>query len=90
MKRSCVALVTLGGGNAALALLLTVGSILLGILTVPFAVKFVLSDVDGLNFDAVSLLIKLGITILAPLTFGKMLRHSSKRLAQFAKDLFET
>jgi len=81
-----VALVTLGGGNAALALLLTVGSNLLGILTIPFAVKFVLSDVDGLDFDAVSLLIKLGITILAPLTFGKMLRHSSKRLAQFAKD----
>lgn len=59
---SGVALVTAGGGNAALALLLTVGSNLLGILTVPFAVKLIL-DSEDFNLDALSLLLKLLITI---------------------------
>lgn len=82
---SGVALVTAGGGNAALALLLTVGSNLLGILTVPFAVKLIL-DSEDFNLDALSLLLKLLITILTPLCFGKALRHSNKKLAQFAKE----
>ena len=76
---------TAGGGNAALALLLTVGSNLLGILTVPFAVKLILASED-FNLDALSLLLKLLITILTPLCFGKALRHSNKKLAQFAKE----
>lgn len=81
---SGVALVTQGGGNAALALLLTVGSNLLGILTVPFAIKFVLDSEDDFNFDAVSLLLKLAITILAPLLAGKSLRHAAKSCEAFA------
>ncbi|QDZ18246.1 putative sodium/metabolite cotransporter [Chloropicon primus] len=83
---SGVALVTQGGGNAALALLLTVGTNLLGILTVPFAVKLVLDSEEDFDFDALSLLIKLAITILAPLILGKLLRHSHQALGKFAKE----
>ena len=46
-------LVTMGGGNAALALLLAVGTNLLGILAVPFAVKFILNSGD--NFKLTTL-----------------------------------
>lgn len=96
-------------GNTALALLLTVGSNLLGsnphspsschdrstasaaapsptgltraryacgphtgVATVPFMLKLVLSSGGNVKLDAIALLIKLALTILAPLAIGKV------------------
>lgn len=47
------------GGNDALALLLTVTTNLLGVISVPFFVKAVLRSSGGASIDAVKLLIKL-------------------------------
>jgi len=71
---SGVALVSQAKGNAALALLLTVGSNVLGVLTVPFILRQVL---DGANakIDAIALFAKLGVTILGPLVLGKVFRE---------------
>ncbi len=82
---SGVALVTQGGGNAALALILTVGSNLLGILTVPFALDLVLADTDGVRLDALALVFKLAATILGPLLIGKALREAHPACGAFAK-----
>ena len=60
-------------GNAALALMLCVVSNLLGIVLVPFWLKGMLSG-SNTSIDAVSLLIKLAITILAPLLVGKAIQ----------------
>jgi solute carrier family 10 (sodium/bile acid cotransporter), member 7 len=58
-------------GNVALALMLCVVSNLVGIVTVPFILKGMLSKADT-SINAVSLLIKLAITILVPLVVGKL------------------
>lgn len=62
-------------GNTALALMLTVASNLIGIASVPFFLKAIFSNIDGVTLDAVSLLLKLLITILAPLATGKVARE---------------
>ena len=72
---SAVTLVGSSGGNAALALLLTVSTNLLGIITVPFMLQAILSSSAAkIKIDAENLLIKLCITILAPLVLGKLVR----------------
>ena len=72
---SAVTLVGSSGGNAALALLLTVSTNLLGIVTVPFMLQAILSSSAAkVAIDAANLLIKLCITILAPLVLGKLVR----------------
>ena len=79
-------------GNVALALLVTVVTNLLGIVTVPFAILLVFStgdnsdDADGaapLELDAGKLLVKLVLVILIPLCAGKALRHASARARAF-------
>lgn len=60
-------------GNAALALLLCVGSNTIGIATIPFFLQAMLSSSTDVSLDAVDLLIKLVIGILVPLTIGKLL-----------------
>ncbi len=55
---------TQAGGNDALALLLTVTTNLLGVVTVPFFVKLVISAGDEAEIDAVQLLVKLVSEIL--------------------------
>ncbi|XRB19119.1 sodium/bile acid cotransporter [Pseudoscourfieldia marina] len=83
---SGVALATQAKGNGALALLLTVGSNLLGIFTVPFALKIVLeSRTSGVSIDAVALLTKLVVTILVPLLVGKALREQFEQVQTFIK-----
>lgn len=51
--------ITKAGGNDALALLLTVTTNLLGVLTVPFFVQLVVQAGEDASIDPVSLLIKL-------------------------------
>ena len=78
-------------GNVALALLVTVVTNLLGIITVPFAILLVFStgDSDGgdgggeVKLDAGKLLVKLILVIFIPLCVGKGLRHVSARARAF-------
>lgn len=82
---SGVALVAQAQGNAALALMLTVCSNLLGILTVPFTINLIISSAGDTNIDTIELLLKLLFTILIPLIIGKGLRELSSRVQQFVK-----
>lgn len=69
------ALVRASGGNAALALLLLVGTNALGVATVPPLVKLLMSGADGFldaSVDAVDLLVKLVCTVLVPAILGKV------------------
>eukprot|EP01023_Acetabularia_acetabulum_P051206 TRINITY_DN5638_c0_g2_i1.p1 TRINITY_DN5638_c0_g2~~TRINITY_DN5638_c0_g2_i1.p1 ORF type:complete len:464 (-),score=27.79 TRINITY_DN5638_c0_g2_i1:1085-2371(-) len=73
-------------GNYALALMITVSSNVLGVLTVPFILKFVLEGVvHGLQIDALQLLESLLLTILLPLILGKIVRHCNKSIMNFGK-----
>lgn len=72
---SGVTLVMNAGGNDALALLLTVTTNLLGVVTVPFFVKAVVKSGDA-SIDGVSLLVKLIINVLIPLVVGKVFREA--------------
>lgn len=60
-------------GNAALALLLCVGSNTIGIATIPFFLEAMLSSATDVDLDPVDLLVKLVIGILVPLSIGKLL-----------------
>lgn len=72
-----------GYGNGALALLFTVASNALGIVTAPIFVKLVLGG--EVAVDAVSLLIKLSVSILLPLVVGKAAREVFPAVAKIAK-----
>jgi predicted Na+-dependent transporter len=63
-------------GNGSLALLLCVVGNSIGIFTVPYLLKFMLSS-GGVSLDAVKLLINLIICILVPLVIGKFLLEVS-------------
>jgi solute carrier family 10 (sodium/bile acid cotransporter), member 7 len=69
-----VALVRSCKGNEGLALLLTVGTNFLGVITMPFIIKLLLRDVKGVsvNVALLGLFVKLVITILAPTVVGKV------------------
>eukprot|EP00755_Sulcionema_specki_P007850 Sspe_Gene.39339::Locus_18978_Transcript_2_3_Confidence_0.400_Length_1452::g.39339::m.39339/K14347/SLC10A7, P7; solute carrier family 10 (sodium/bile acid cotransporter), member 7 len=83
---SGAALVAQGAPKAAgLALMITVSTNLLGTLTTPFALKAVLSGTSA-SFDAVKLLVKLLVTILAPTLVGKALAEFVPPIARFSKD----
>ncbi|CAM9372198.1 unnamed protein product [Ectocarpus sp. 12 AP-2014] len=73
---SGVTLVMNAGGNDALALLLTVTTNLLGVVTVPFYVKGVVNAGDDASIDPVGLLVKLIISVLVPLVVGKVIREA--------------
>jgi len=70
---SGVALVKSAGGNDALALILTVSTNLMGIFTVPYMLKLVLTAAD-VELDSMQLLTKLMLTLLVPLIVGKLLQ----------------
>jgi len=74
---SGVTLVTVARGNAALALMLTVITNVLGVFILPFSVPLVISQAGDVSLDPVNLLIKLVMTILVPLIIGKIIRESS-------------
>eukprot|EP01023_Acetabularia_acetabulum_P024134 TRINITY_DN2338_c0_g1_i10.p1 TRINITY_DN2338_c0_g1~~TRINITY_DN2338_c0_g1_i10.p1 ORF type:complete len:356 (-),score=17.94 TRINITY_DN2338_c0_g1_i10:1405-2472(-) len=74
-------------GNYALALMITVSSNILGVISVPFILKFILEGVvQGLQIQALQLLKSLLLTILLPLVVGKVLRHCNKNIMQFGKN----
>eukprot|EP00639_Heterosigma_akashiwo_P033278 CAMPEP_0194723624 /NCGR_PEP_ID=MMETSP0296-20130528/14602_1 /TAXON_ID=39354 /ORGANISM="Heterosigma akashiwo, Strain CCMP2393" /LENGTH=298 /DNA_ID=CAMNT_0039627101 /DNA_START=279 /DNA_END=1175 /DNA_ORIENTATION=+ len=75
---SGVALVGQAGGNSAQALLLTVATNLLGIVTVPFYLSFVLAAAGNIDISPVPLLQKLLITIFMPIGVGKGLQELSR------------
>ena len=79
---SGVALVAQGGGNAALALLLTVLTNLVAVFSVPFVLGLVLDAVD-VAVSPAPMLAKLVCLILAPLVAGKVGREKSARFAAF-------
>lgn len=80
---SGVALTQLAGGNAALALAMTVISNLLGILIIPFSIsKFIAAGI-GVSVPTKELLKSLVLMLLIPLIVGKVFRESSKDLADF-------
>ncbi|CAM9186999.1 unnamed protein product [Chrysoparadoxa australica] len=75
---SGVTLVTQSEGNGALALLLTVVSNLVGVVSVPYWLKVALSssgDASGVKIDAVGLIVKLVVSVLIPLIIGKAARE---------------
>ncbi|EFJ44406.1 hypothetical protein VOLCADRAFT_82799 [Volvox carteri f. nagariensis] len=83
---SGVALVIQGYGNAALALLMTVCTNILGIFISPLVVKLILSSaIKDIKVDAVDLVIKLGVSIIIPLLVGKSVRELWAPALRFAK-----
>jgi predicted Na+-dependent transporter len=62
-----------------------VGSNLIGIATVPFYLKAVLSSASNISLDAVKLLIQLLLCILAPLIIGKVLQDTLKDVRDFVR-----
>ncbi|KAI4352923.1 hypothetical protein L6164_007130 [Bauhinia variegata] len=78
---SGVALTQIAGGNSALALAMTVISNMLGILIIPFSITKFVADGVGVTIPTKQLLKSLVLTILVPLTFGKVLRESFKGVA---------
>ncbi|XP_028410176.1 probable sodium/metabolite cotransporter BASS4, chloroplastic [Dendronephthya gigantea] len=68
---SGIVLVSLAGGDVPIALLLTVTTNILGVVTVPLLATWLVS-VKGVKISAVTLLIKLAITVLIPLVVGKV------------------
>jgi len=72
---SGIALTTQARGNAALALLLTVVTNLVGIFTIPFVLVSVLGMLGEVELSAWDLLFKLCLVILLPLLVGRWLRR---------------
>lgn len=66
-----VALTAAARGNQALALLLTVATNLLGIVTVPYELKLILLGSNVVSVDPSSLVVKLIFTVLIPTLIGK-------------------
>ena len=71
---SGIALTNQARGNAALALLLTVITNIAGSFTVPFVLAMLLGALGQVELSATDLLIGLCLSILLPLTVGKMVR----------------
>ena len=72
---SGIALTGQARGNVALALLLTVLSNALGIVTVPFVLAHLLGFLGQVELSAVDLLVKLCVVLLVPLSAGWYLRR---------------
>ena len=70
---TCVTLSTIGGGNAAVALLLVIITNILGVFTVPATLAFVLSGVSA-SFNPMTLFRSLVKTVLLPLLAGVTLQ----------------
>lgn len=66
------------GGNAALALIMTIGLNTAGIFTVPFVLKVCLGSTDGIELSATRLLVKLLILVLLPCLAGFGLKKLTK------------
>jgi solute carrier family 10 (sodium/bile acid cotransporter), member 7 len=71
-------------GNSALALLLCVGSNTIGIVTVPYFLRAMLTG-SGAKLDAVALLLKLVVSVLVPLAIGKAILEAAPPVQRFTK-----
>ncbi|CAL9763418.1 unnamed protein product [Musa acuminata subsp. burmannicoides] len=80
---SGVALTQLVGGNSALALAMTVLSNLLGILIVPFSLSKLIGAGAGISVPTAQLFKSLIMMLLVPLVIGKVIRDSSKSVAEY-------
>jgi len=81
-----VALTQASKGNHALSLLLTVGTNMLGTLTVPIGLKTFLGDVKGLgSVDPIDLAFKLAMTALFPTVLGYLILINSPQVQAFVK-----
>ena len=79
-----VALTTACDGDQSLALLLTIITNCLGILTTPLAIQYFLSS-SSIDFEYSDVLTKLCLTVLAPSLIGIALRITFPVVADFAK-----
>lgn len=84
---SGVSLVIQGYGNAALALLMTVTTNILGIFISPIMVKLILSSaIKNIKVNAADLVLKLSVSIIVPLVAGKATREFIPAALRFAKE----
>lgn len=81
-----VALTQLVGGNSALALALTVTSVLLGMLTVPLWITKFFADGFGVAIPTWQLFQSLILILIVPLILGKVLRNSFPGLARYVDE----
>ena len=80
-----VALTAVAKGNQALALLLTVATSLLGIVTVPYELKLILSGSNVVSVEPGNLVVKLILTVLVPTVIGKALCSMCKPVKAAAR-----
>uniref|UniRef100_A0A7C8YMN0 Probable sodium/metabolite cotransporter BASS4, chloroplastic n=1 Tax=Opuntia streptacantha TaxID=393608 RepID=A0A7C8YMN0_OPUST len=78
-----VALTQLVGGNSALALALTVTSVILGMLTVPLWITKFFADGFGVAIPTWKLFQNLLLILIVPLILGKVMRNSFPGLATY-------
>ncbi|XP_057534100.1 probable sodium/metabolite cotransporter BASS4, chloroplastic [Amaranthus tricolor] len=80
-----VALTQLVGGNAALALVLTITSVLLGILIVPLWITKFFADGYGITIPTWPLFRSLVLILVVPLILGKVVRNLFPDVARFVE-----
>lgn len=89
---SGIVMTTDAGGNAVIALLLSVGTNVLGAFTVPFFLSATMRPSDGSDLsgtskakalDPVDLMWKMMVVIIIPLVVGKLVREFSSRVREF-------
>mmetsp|Transcript_7498 Transcript_7498/g.46100 ORF Transcript_7498/g.46100 Transcript_7498/m.46100 type:complete len:415 (-) Transcript_7498:220-1464(-) len=81
---SAVTLTTAAGGNAVLALALTIGTNFIGIFTVPFMLSTVMGNLHTSPVAVRPLIFSLVSTVLAPLLAGVVVRASAATVAEWA------
>ena len=81
-----VALTAASKGNQALALLLTVTTNLLGIVTVPYELRLLLRGSNAVSVNPGPLVLKLSLTVLVPAVLGKLLTSFSTAISGFVEN----
>lgn len=81
---SAVTMTTAAGGNAVLALALTIGTNFMGIFTVPFMLSKVMGKLHAAPIAVGPLVFSLVSTVLVPLLVGVLIRASSAPVARWA------
>lgn len=75
---SAIVITGVSGGNAVLALFMTIGLNLAGIFTVPFMLKLCLSSAEDIEISASKLLFKLMLLVFLPFIIGYGLKKITK------------
>jgi solute carrier family 10 (sodium/bile acid cotransporter), member 7 len=82
---SGIIITTIGGGNVALALCITVVSNMICPLSVPLVLKLLASHIDHVNIDILDMMLKLFKVIVVPFLIGQFLRPLLKVTAEKIK-----